>query len=239
MKKLLLNLQFYTGDRDDAFKLAAFIANIEPRHRRDVDFMFSARFDTLHNPRIIELVSRKFDVRTFTSTNHAVGHPYGPNRLWFDSMIHLYDTRDQQTYDAVLCFEADACPLRADWIDKLIEAWDSRPPSARVIGHLLPPPPTRHINGNCLVSGAEENLGWIRRIGGCSPAHGWDTALARRFEARGWADTPTIRSHWRLPTLENAYFLKLCEEGCVLFHGCKDDSAKRLSSAAIFAEAVD
>ena len=57
---LMLNFQFWEGDKDQAMELARLIADIEPSFREDVEVMFTARFDCRHDNKAIDYVSKKF-----------------------------------------------------------------------------------------------------------------------------------------------------------------------------------
>ena len=230
-RKLLINLQYYEGDKLQACKLARLIADIEPARRTDVSFLFSCRHDCDHDQRTLKYVSTKFDVYTFKNKRIAIGWPYACNELWFGSMTHIANYAGIiGTYDAILCLEADDIPLTADWLDTLIKVWNSH--RAVIMGHLVPAPGP-HINGNCLVSGSADTLAKIRRVGSCSPSAGWDYELARKFKAWGWAHTDAIRSEWNRATVTEDYIDKLISEGVVLFHGTKDDSGLSIIQARL------
>lgn len=221
-RKLLINLQYYHGDQPQANRLAKLIADIEPKRRTDVAFLFSGRHDCKHDQRVLNYVGTKFDVYSFTNGRVAVGWPFACNELWFGSITHVANySHVIGTYNAVLCMEADDLPLTADWLDRLIESWNSN--KAVVMGHLVHAPGT-HINGNCMISGDNGTLARIRRIGSCNPSAGWDYILASRFKQWGWAHTDCIRSEWNRATISEQYIDELIDAGVVMFHGTKDNS---------------
>lgn len=238
MSKLLICLQFYPGDQPMAHKLARLMADIEPAHCQQADLMFCGRFDVQHDPTIVQYVARKFNVATFRSRRHgAVGWPYGPNELWFDTMTFIYERLQAgiwapDRYKAVLCLEADDCPLVGNWIRILSSHWDEmqanwraqNPGPLSMVGCYLKSP-GEHINGNALFSASPEFLSFIAKKGSCDPAQGWDYAMAAQFRSLGWHHSHRIRSYWGLKTMEPGVYDNLVNDGVVLLHGCKDESA--------------
>ena len=62
MSKLLLALQYWDGDKEMAMKVARLIADMEPAHNADVDFLFCSRFDCTHDMDSVAHVAKKFRV---------------------------------------------------------------------------------------------------------------------------------------------------------------------------------
>lgn len=233
MSKILLALQFWEGDKAAANRLAKAITDLEPRFSEHADFLLSSRFDCSVDPDIARYVSRKFNVFTHVNrTRREKGWPGGCNGLWFGTLDHIWDlnrSRKMPTYKAVLTFEADAFPLRQDWIPRLHDIWDqanARRP-VKVVGALIPGS-YEHINGNALFSGDPEFLFRMgRKVSGCRPDGGWDYVYAPMFKQMGWADSPRIQSWWRCPTVTKETFESLVAKDVVLLHGVKDDSVIR------------
>ena len=226
MKKILLAIQYWHRDRDQAMRVAKLIADLEPQRSQHADFLFAARFDCTQDEEAIRQVSKKFDVHHFINRNRrGTGWPHGCNELWFGVMDWLYSHREADVipdYKAVLTFEADACPLTPHWIQRLSESWDKA--QAKVHGPMLQYP-GEHVNGNAMFSGDLKFLEWIaRQVGGCSPHGGWDYLLAPEFKRRGWKGCPAMKSWWQHPTLKEGELDKLSETGVVFLHGVKDDS---------------
>lgn len=229
-RKILLALQFWEGDKEQAMKVAKLIADLEPRMSERADFLFVSRFDCPHDMESIGYVARKFKVRHHVSRRRATGWPFGPNELWFETMQYVYEhtVADKRTpdYKAVLTFEADAAPLCPNWIPMLSDAFDQSRP-ANVVGALLKYPGP-HVNGNALFSCDQNFSHWIaRQVTGCTPHGGWDYVLAPRFKEWGWADCKLMRSWWQTPTLTPEAFAQLQEQGVAFLHGIKDDSTLR------------
>lgn len=232
-QKLLLAIQFWQGDKEQAMKVARLIADLQPGFCEIADFMFVARFDCGQDMKTIEHVSRKFNVHHFI--NHrfrGAEWPHGCNSLWFGTMDRVYTQTVADKfprYKAVLTFEADAAPMTPHWISALSQAWDKA--QAKVLG-AFQSAPGPHINGNALFSCDKSFLKWITRdVGGCSPHGGWDFLMANEFRKKGWADCALMRSWWQLATMPPEVFEDLSRQGVVFFHGCKDDSLLKLVRA--------
>lgn len=229
-EKILLALQFWSGDREQAMENARLIADLEPRLSEKADFLFSARFDCTQDMETVEYVSRKFKVHTHIN-RHRQGKewPHGPNELWFGTVDYVFDfgrAKRLPPYKAVLTFEADASPISPHWIERLSTAWDAA--KVKVLG-AMQTTPGPHINGNCLVSGDQSFLKLIGRdIGGCSPQGGWDYILAPVFKKQGWADCPLMKSFWGCKTMSSEWFSSLLNQHVCFVHGIKDDSVRRM-----------
>ena len=228
-QKLILALQFWSRDKEQAMKVARLVADLQPNFCETADFLFVARFDCTQDEETIKYVSRKFNVQHFVNSCFRGSEwPHGCNSLWFGVQDYLFKMQEAKRipdYKAVLTFEADSCPIHPAWIAELSRAWDLA--HAKVVGHLLPngPDGRGHINGNCMSSCDMDFLRWIaRKVGGVSPHGGWDYLLAPQFRARGWADTPTIRSWYRTPSVDEATFNLIVSQGIALLHGVKDSS---------------
>jgi len=230
--KILLALQFWKGDRDQAMRVARLIADLEPRHSDFADFLFVSRFDCEQDLSTVEYVSTKFNTHTFVNRHRrGTGWPHGCNDLWFGTMDHVYSFSEAKRfppYKAVLTFEADACPLVPNWHRELSRSWDQQavPKNAKMFGAKVEYP-LPHINGNAMFSGDLKFLYWVsRQIGGCDPTKGWDFWLAKEFKRVGWADCPLMKSLWQTKTMSPEAILHLRESGCVFLHGIKDTSVQ-------------
>jgi len=231
VSKILLALQFYPGDQEQAMDLARLIADLEPRHSERADLMLSGRFDVQHDRDAIAYVSRSFNTIPFVSRRNGIGWPHGCNELWFDTVEFCRENIEAKKwpeYKAILTFEADCVPLRKDWIERLHQAWDARRSSEICAGALLQAP-GEHMNGNMLVSAAVQDLHFFRKIGGAPPAAGWDFAIAGKLKNRGWLPIGDIVSYWGMRTCPNDVFEELRRRDVALLHGCKDSSGIALA----------
>jgi len=230
MSKLLLALQYWQGDRAQAMEVARLIADLEPRHNPDVDFLFVSRFDCQHDLKTIDYVSSKFKMWHYINRHRrGVGWPSGCNDLWFGTMDHICsytEAKIMPEYDAVLTFEADASPLGPYWHKTLLDSWRkvNRKRPVKVHGAMQQYPGV-HINGNCLFSGDLPFLNLVsRKIGGCPPIYGWDFFLTKQFSREGWENCPQMVSYWQQATMKPADVDALIDQGVVFLHGIKDNS---------------
>lgn len=230
MKKFLLVLQYWEGDRREAEDLVRLIADLEPSHNREVDVMLCARFDSGHSQPVVDHVSRKFDIYTHRTRRRETGWPAGPNAMWFDCITRVYELRKAKhlpEYEALLTFEADCCPLRPGWLDLLYAEWKRA--NVKFMGDILEYP-GQHMNGNLFVSGDMALLGKLaHKIMGCAPSGGWDFLLAPLFKQAGWYDTPLMKSEWaRHSEFTSKELEGQLPTGLVFHHGLKNGSLKRV-----------
>lgn len=175
---LVIALQFWRGDTDRAFRLAALIADIEPRFRGDVTLVLVAAAGTTVDARQLADVRALCNsrMRTFaiTSGRPGDGHPDGANALWLGAMEWLCEAwraGDLERQD-VFAIEADGCPLHRDWINRIkAEHAETNAMGLRVTGALMPRP-WPHINGSLVMS-----LPWFFNhpsLGVTPPGEAWD-----------------------------------------------------------------
>lgn len=227
--KILLVLQYWRGDREQAGKLTRFITDLCPERSAQADFLFSARYDCPIDHEAAKYASRKFDVWTHQCRRRGVGWPNGCNELWMGTMGWLGQMMNAgkvPRYKAVFTFESDCVPLRRDWLTHFRQHWDkanqTRP--TYVMGALLKAP-GEHINGNALFSTRPEFMNWIYRdIVSASSCAGWDYWMAPEFKQWGWAVMPGLYSYWNSRTLPDEEIARLFDSGAVFLHGVKDDS---------------
>ena len=227
--KILLVLQFWKGDQEQAMRLARFIADLSPGMNDHADFLFAARFDCSQDQDTMKYVSRKFNVWTMTCRRRGVGWPHGCNELWFGTMSWIYDMISMKKlphYKAVFTFEADCVPMRPDWLQHFCREWDSlqakRP--TYVAGALLLAP-GEHVNGNAMFSADLRFLRWVSKdIVSAASSAGWDYLMAPQFRQWGWAQMPGLVSYWNSRTLPEWEINRLFWTGMAFLHGVKDDS---------------
>lgn len=235
---IVLNCQYWEGDRAQAMELARLIADLEPVKRDDVVFMFTARFDCKHDEKTIAYVAQKFKVLRYTTSRKATGWPNGPNQMMGESYHHLVEIWMKGKLPGikgVLFMEADCVPLDRNWINLIVDEWQRS--GKQVYGAWLKPGDAgvEHINGNCIISMDF----WRKNKAIFHPPEqgGWDATLAYCLLPQGAASS-LIWSDYRLGTSDNSW------KGCdylwaskrygsphnelfgrdlhpVYFHGCK------------------
>lgn len=230
--KILLALQFWSGDKVQAMALADLIADLEPSLCEHADFLFVARFDCAHDEGTIQRVSRKFATHVHTSPRRGVGWPCGCNDLTAGMLEFVFSkmlNKKLPHYKAIFALEADCSPLHKDWIKLLSHNWDAAQAKARtyIAGRKIETAHVHaHINGNAMLSGDFTWLKWLMRELNGNSGVGWDYRLASAFRNQwGWAELPGIECRWGTPTLSDEVLQEECNRGIVFLHGVKDFSA--------------
>jgi len=233
--RILIVLPFWEGDKGQAMLLARLLADIEPKHSEDADFLFVARYDCEHNLDTVSYVSRKFNVHTYRSRRRVTGWPMGCNAVFFGAMewvFHKMESGQVPHYKAVFIMGADGAPFRLDWISYLHKQWDEKQVTCApvfVAGALIEDVVGGHdhINGDCMMmSGNLKFLRWlVKGICDITVPAGWDWVLASDFRKWGWAAILGVKSAWR----RQAKFTQTdwdseLRAGTVWLHGQKDNS---------------
>jgi predicted GH43/DUF377 family glycosyl hydrolase len=222
--KLLVALSFYSGDRDQAHRLARLLADVEPTFTDVFDLLILPRWDTTVDEDVLRYCQSKFNVYTSFSTIKKVGYPAGPWSTWRG----CYDWAIAQgsEYEAVMTIESDSVPLTADWAKKIWEAWKTQP-NVGVMGDMQPPHNGFgcHINGNAVFSCRTDVAQAIQNWSIPNDSAPWDLFGYPVWAAFGVHDTPIIQSDFRSQRLDTNYLDRLAFRGVVWHHGCKDESA--------------
>ena len=122
---MILALQFYEGDMNNAMKLARLLADIEPVPRKDVLLALVCQPGTPFDGRVKEVLShcsKKFAVEHVVSKYGAKGWADGSGQLWTGTMEHFHEQwkKGLVSFGAIFTFDGgDGVPLRRDWIDVL------------------------------------------------------------------------------------------------------------------------
>jgi hypothetical protein len=180
VKKILLVLQCYEGDKVAAMRLARLIADIEPGKSAHADFMFVWRWDTKPDTETMRYVARKFHaVHSLTTARRTTGWPMGCNDVFFEAYGRFCQRIRQKLwdYDAALFFESDCVPLDLDWIAKLQAEWYER--EQMILGFFYGPGdhPVPHVNGNLMISPKFQRH--YRAFYACPAGAGWDVHHAK------------------------------------------------------------
>lgn len=235
MKKILLALQYWDGDRDQALRLLdLFSKTIEPENKYADLLLFCRNDSTLPTEETIEKLKRPFSkVWCMKSKNVMHGWPNGCNQLWADLITEAYIRYSQSStqgdpewscYKAIFTIESDCCPIKPSWLQELSEEWDKL--NACVVGTWLQNNDEHgeigHINGNAMF--CMDILKKQPFVNATPYDKAWDTYHAKSFKEAGWASTPKIVSIHKTPTLSPEEYNKLKKTECVFLHGVKDDS---------------
>ena len=233
MKRIVIAIQFYEGDRAAAFRLAQFITDIEPTFRDDVELCFVNRFDCkpITPLEMVKFITT-FKVSWFQTTTQETGHPAGCNAMardFFAESLRRYRSGEWAEVQAVLLLEPDCVPVARDWINQLEMEWDF----AKATGDFVVVGCYRdkdvdvpHINGNALWA---PDLAARIDLAVDYTGKGWDSALAHELKGH-WFKTSLISNLFKetnVPTerLANNPFTPPGTPAPVLIHGVKDESA--------------
>lgn len=219
--RMLIAIQFWNGDAQDAYSLARLLADIEPEHQKRADLLLISRFDTPIDPQVVKEVSRKFDVHQHRCKRRGTGYPAGCNDLWFGVWEWIAGRQARGVaYKMAFTCEGDGAPVAQDWISRLHQSWDKSQP-AYVVGAYL----GDHINGNGLFSCHPAFVAYLtRRVVMVTRDAGWDRVLWPNFQQWGAKGIEEIRSYWQTPTMNPEWFEAEAASGAVWVHGVKDRS---------------
>lgn len=234
MGKIVLCMQYWEGDREQALRTSRFIADLQDGHSDRFDFMFCPRFDSSLDPETIRYVSRKFNVWTHVSTRREVGWPAGCNGIVSDlfmESLKRYRNGTWKNVKAVWLLESDVTPLKKNWLDLIDKEWDQA--NALVMGAWQPEwSPVGHINGNMLfVPNLAEK---IRGLEGCPPHMPWDTFHAQKF-SRHWHKSPQMVNFYKRTNVTPNEIYPEGNPFCFV-HGIKDSSGIDIARQKIFVE---
>lgn len=224
---MIIALQYWAGDQEQALALARLIADIEPRRREDAILVLARRGDCIESDearRTQAYCSDKLSTMLLQSQRPEVGHPAGCFGLWAGMMQRLALLHGRGLtpwrHSAVMCCEADGGPINKDWIGMVIKAHErSLVQGKRITGPVMDTP-IPHTNGNNVME-----LGVIEDYPGlmtCPPEAAWDLHHAKVL----------IRETRACNVILNAYNTRDWTRGCLTpmaretawVHGCKDDS---------------
>lgn len=228
---MIIALQYWSGDEQQALALARLLADIEQERRGDVVLVLSRRKDcplSEEARRTESYCSPKLPTMLFQSKREETGHPDGCFGLWAGTVAHIHELWQRGSIPwnmghTVFTCEADGGPVRRDWIDRLTSAHArSRSLFLRVTGAVMDTP-IPHVNGNLVL---DLSL-WADYPGlaACPPGAAWDvhhgTILLR--EARS---SLAIRNDYEATDLTVGYLSAVARETAWV-HGCKDGSVIR------------
>lgn len=237
---MILALQFYEGDKDNAMKLARLLADIESTPRNDVLLALVCQPGTLLDGRVkdtIDYCSKKFVVEHVVSRYGAKGWADGSGQLWTGTMEHFHEQwkKGLVSFDTIFTFDGgDGIPLRRDWID-VLKREHSR---ALSLGKLVVGckkemiggnksgkwRPRTHINGNMILHlsiwDKYASLHQVPLGASMMMSNTWDMYHADVFLVEAMP-TGFIRSEWRKRGL-NETILQDRARHSVWLHGYRD-----------------
>lgn len=229
---MLLALQYYKGDMDQAMKLARLIADNEPKRCKLAEFAFCARYDTEFDDDTIEYVAKKFRVHQYKSTRKAVGWPNGCNALWHATTQWAFEKKikDRELWDSILTFEADCLPLHRDWIFILNEKFKLY--GRKVLGCHIPNPEgcrnPLHVNGNAVFP---IEMVQTLRIHSTPTGASWDVYHSKAIMKISVDDGCIKSEHGTRHEVTAETLLKPSKNHAspIFHHGCKHESGLKIA----------
>lgn len=220
--KMVIALQYWSGDRNAAQRLAKFIADNEPVRRDDVELCIVRRHDAAPmDSELVLALGEKFALTERVTPEHVVGYPASPNFMAYDVMQAAADWED---VNAVLLMEADCVPVAKDWINQLKGDWMRAQAAGKLVlgSWRAACHANGHINGNMLFSPSLVRAAGVKP---CPAKKPWDVFYVKYFEPV-WMRTGLIANRYCEMYLDAA---KIETPECgtrrpVLVHGVKDNS---------------
>lgn len=234
---LVLALQYWNGDREQALTLAKRLADIEDKPRTDVAIEIVLRFDATEPlPSTLAYIAQKFKVSVYRCKRRGEGHPAGCNDMVHDYVGRcwerwLRDPKYRDAVDGVYLYEGDNVPLRKDWLDALVAEWKTaREQGKYLLGCWHPDgSPVGHINGNLIFR--PDIFGLVSGLEGCPSQVAWDLFHAEKF-APHWYKSSLMVNLYRATEVPKSWIFD--KKGKAKFancHGVKDQSVYDMAKA--------
>lgn len=231
VRKLLICLSYYEGDREAAEDLALLLAELERTRNREADVLLVRRNDArefsapvkakleLKFDRVLTHICRRTDAR---------GYPHGANQMFGDlAMLMAHSVPFATEYYAWLNLESDVVPTRPGWIGELAAQWPQVESAQKAALGYIHDDPTPHLNGMALY--APNLLKRVPQLLGANPQICYDIWHAKRVLPLA-ESTPLIHFNYRQETITPADLFAVRDGQSVapcLFHGVKDRSARQ------------
>ena len=232
IRKLLIVLPYYAGDKETAEDLASLICELERVRVKDADFMVVSRHDaTPFSNATLTKLGEKFDKVHLHACRRrdAIGHPFGANQMFFDVVTLLGQVPSWgQNYYAFLFMEPDCAPTRPGWISELANAYKE---AALVRGKsaigFIHQNPSLHMNGVAVYATDIYRKAPGDKLGGGNPQWAFDIEKAPILLPLA-EDTGLIYFEYKRATITPAEVFAPRRFGVVpaLWHGVKDGTAR-------------
>lgn len=222
---LILAIQYYDGDKEQAEELISLLCDIEAgKSYKDVHLLISYRYDSQPPEAWIVEKAKKTFITTIVKKGirNQTGHPAGCNALWMDTMVHASELGNARQIDYVFTFEADCVPIKKDWIDSLRrELVIAKEQGKKVIGHVNEQTDhcIEHINGNAVF-----HTQLVRNfpiLTTCPPSEPWDLWIVKHTK-NFWFPSSFIFNAYRKSGWGDENFIELQKKGHSMVHGIRD-----------------
>lgn len=231
---LVICIQYYANDRQQAADLCELIAQIEPRRREDVRVRLVARQDCPHlDKAVIDAVGGKFDVSWAKTSKPVVeGWPQGPNAMAIEILstapdwLHVNGWTDA---NGILMLEPDCVVLQKNWLDQILAQWDAaHAAGAWCMGSWRNSgTPWGHVNGNACY---RVDFAELTKLHKCPPDYAWDCHAAM-LAHKNWQISGLFLNKFREQnaTEEALRTPEIGDAPPVLCHGYKDGTSHAIA----------
>lgn len=230
VRKFLVVLQYYEGDREAARDLAFLLHELEPTKNKEADLLIMRRADArpMDKP-ILDKLALKFGLvhQHTCRRSDSRGYPMAPNNMFSDLMMLMGHTAPfKDNYFAFINLEPDAVPTRPGWISELIQAHHSAKQLGFWATGYIHDNPVPHLNGLAVWDQAFRLK--VPQVIGASPSVAYDIWHSKRILPHA-TQTHLIKFKYRCPTItpEELFGDETKENSPCVFHGVKDDSARK------------
>lgn len=225
VRRFLICLSYYEGDREAAEDLLLLIAELERTRNHDADILINRRNDARD---ISAPVKAKLELKFNKVVYHtcrrsdARGYPFAPNQMFSDLvMLMAHSVPFATDYTHWLNMETDAVPTRPGWIGELTAEWRRIEATGKAAMGYIHNDPVPHLNGMAVYS--PSLLKRVPQLIGSSPSVCYDIWHSKRIlpHAEG---TPLIKFDYRKATIAADELFG--DPSVALYHGVKDRSAR-------------
>ena len=233
VRKLLIVLPYYDGDKAEAEDLAGLICDLERVRVKEADIMVMQRYDAHpFDSSLLQRLGDKFEkVHAHTCRlRDGVGHPFGANQMWYDVVAMFAQVNTwNNAYYAFLFLEPDCVPTRPGWIAELASAFqEAQANRGKAVIGFIHDNPAPHVNGVAVYAIDVWRKAPGNKLGGGNPQRAFDIDKGPILLPMA-EDSPLFWFEYRKPTITPVELFAPRKKGVVpaLFHGVKDASARQ------------
>ena len=243
IKKILIVIPYWEGDRDIAQDLCRLLADLEPGRNTLADILLYKRNDAQWIDESVQAQLKSKFLRVWSHKCRRInvtGYPQGPNEMWYDLVEFFRKPEWNQNYYCWVNLEPDCVPTDRRWISKIALAYrESVDEGKPVMGHICEVGATSgiaitHVNGAAVYPlNLFDLAGGLAIIGG---PHDWAYDFYHAEKIMPLAkDTPLIYLDYNRKTItsEDLWAIKKSGIAPVIIHGVKDGSAMQIVRAKL------
>lgn len=224
--KILVCMGYYEGDKQLSIDLVEQIGKLLSAKSEIVSLCYVFRHDSSPpDPEILRRDREKFhDVYSARCDFKGTGWPGGCNAIAY-SILNTILPKSDKAIECALILESDCVITRKDWDAELWEEWKkAKAAKKQIVGTILPWAHQRgasHVNASALYGRkVARHLGSLRT--GRPMSIAWDFYYGSNTTLLAM-DSPLFKLDWQRETITDK---ELFGSGALVFHGCKDNSAR-------------